>query len=442
MHLERTSSAKGLNRPPPFRPFSADVPLEGTSTQMEKHRVRRRAASASVTFKMQFQFNHSKPVLSAHFQAKDGKKFSNGLRSPGPKTSGHHGGPSRQASAGILRSPGDLPMPITFHQSRESMRTRRSTRSLEKNSVGKVEKASIQQCRQNKLLFEEAVDRAESTVNLNHSDLVSPTLTSNFSYIQQKGPSFQKSSLPSSYSNRSNYSSLPTLNDLSSYSQGDKFLPDYARPSNCSIKSKTNGPTVIGSPLYNKRGSVSGEDRSSEAVSTRITYNHERYRTAPPAIKKYMKDVSSSYKVVVPWIDPGEQPSHHILRNPLYKDHIYLIPQDEDYPFGFQHDYPNGILTSTLLEEAPNQRIQNWTNGEDKFERPSPDLRAEKLCDEKPLSSVSDNESGKGADNGVKGGSGVPKDLAQAGDNDSGKVIGQRTPEKTSVGNPQPVISR
>ena len=342
MHLERTSSARG-GCPPPFRPFSAAVRVDPENKDKTRPKPRASSAAGNVTFKMQLQFNLSKPVLSTYFQMVGlGEKQDVQRR--------------QSSSGGSSRSPLDLPMSVTAGQTQRTMTASRALRQRRHQAVGQAARASGAQCEQNKQLFESALQRTdgESLISLSSS---SPEPYFNYTNSQQVYARSPKDLNSTGFSfTTSQQSSLPSLTDTlsSSPSHSDRPPPTaYVRSATCSIRSRHNGPSAVGSPLYNKHRGPAMAPAASSAPSGSGRYNHERYWTRSPAAQTYMDRVSSAFRVVTtprPHQHPDDATSGSaskdrsgflsLPQNAEYAD-ILLMPSDSELcPEEYFKDHP------------------------------------------------------------------------------------------------------
>ena len=201
----------------------------------------------------------------------------------GIKVFDHHASPIALQEASLRRKTrnlDDLPMKYSVTESRSHMDTQRSRRCQTAMSEKSTRDESVHQCNLGKRLFEDAVDRATTAGS------VEPSLTSD---------------------------SFPSLGTPSSGSV--KTTPSYASGHK---RQKHNGPTFIGSPLYNKQDIDLYTIRSESSLSKNST-SLERANTAPE-LKRQIERITSEFRVV-----PSNAPST------LNGDTSYFHTRHQDY---------------------------------------------------------------------------------------------------------------
>ena len=205
----------------------------------------------------------------------------NGNKKFEQKVYDHHVSPTALQEAAKkrkTRQPEDLPMKYSFAESRNHMASQSLQRFQNTTFVKSAEDSSVSLCRMGKRLFEDAVDRATSV------------------------------GTPETSRTSDSLQIFPNLN--CSFPGSMKTVPSYATGHK---RQKHNGPTITGSPLYNKQDIELYTIRCESSMSS-----GSRAATAPE-LKNQAERITSAFQVKPSNVQPTKKPPEYIL-----------IPLDEE----------------------------------------------------------------------------------------------------------------
>ena len=207
----------------------------------------------------------------------------------GKKLNDYHASPIALQEAAMKRKTNkldDLPMKYSLAESRSIMASQRSDRCRTVISVRTTRDESVNLCNLGKRLFNDAVDRATSWGSTE--------------------PSTSSDSIQSFPSLRT-----PNVKVSLSYASGHK-------------RQKHNGPTAIGSPIYNKQDV---EIRTIRSESSMSNNSPGQEMTTNPELRKQMDRITSEFRVV-----PSNGPSivgGKVNCLNIVKKNYLLIPLNE-----------------------------------------------------------------------------------------------------------------
>ena len=265
-------------------------------------------------------------------------------------------------------------MSISLNQSRRNMADRRTVRQCEFQNVKDVEKASGVLREYGKKLFDDAVEKETQADPLNNTYMSSDFSEAKVANL--RNISIAKTSSKSDFDTESRESSFPTLGGCNGSTtigaSYERHLPSYARTSRCNVSSRTNGPTVAGSPLYNKRVKLMKDIRSRPQPEPRM-YNHERFRSAPQEIRQRIESLNATYRVVssISAVSPRTDCRHKFGSTPPIYNNLLLIPKDENserYPPRSQNDVLLLISDQDPAHGSPSPVVASDCLDDDVFE--------------------------------------------------------------------------